>query len=153
MIVLKWGCKNEDCYSIFLCVHMDLFACPQSHLIGLFFLFISQGNWSKVRAQIEWSKIWICFLLTTITVTPCTHRLPVSLSLFSLSLSVCLSLSIYIYTYLKIDRSRKGFVFLGFIYLFRSDRLNSSVIEYPINKALCHVCSITKAIRWKPTSM
>ena len=32
-------------------------------------------------------------------------------------------------------------------------RLSSRLIEYPINKALCHICSLMKATSWKHTRM
>ena len=32
-------------------------------------------------------------------------------------------------------------------------RVNSSLIEYRINKALCHIRSLTKATTWKHTYM
>ena len=38
-----------------------------------------------------------------------------------------------------------------YIYIFLRTRVSSSLIEYPINKALFHICFRMKATSWKHT--
>ena len=74
---------------------------------------------------------------------------------------------IYIYIYIYIffffflmGKSTKRFVFfylfIHFVLTYEyvsSLLLSSSFIDYPINKALCHICSLMKATSWKHTHM